>query len=546
MADPSTRSVSASSFMTFSVDLGDGSIDPSVVRRKEKKILLFNDKITEISRYNSIGQAELLIQQHLNEFQARLLESRSSEVQYRKENLELLSKQYDEAVTERDNVIAKKKNLITQINRIQQSIKQTFERLERHIKKFDDDIDDDLSDESPEIAEKLAIIQNIRKIRKNNIKLQYEKGKSDLSKTLLSVQQCEVITKIHTLNDTSDFLRQKFVDFDKRAEIAQSKMTTLDDDSQLKLFQNAATEAEQLVDETERSLNRSILETMSLEAQQDYLSYKSLVKTNKERKARLKLRRAKLDRATKRREIRIKHGLIKSNPSTPVSGKQNRLRLIEKNKRNRSVPVNKQSVSFDRTSASSKRSRRSRSERRQIRIDVENDKLDHLEVENEDSRLRSEELYKNKINRINELNQIISESSILKDQYNEALMRNELERKTIIDLRNQIAQRKEQIETLFKECQTISRDRTNLELNDKMHHRKLEQEKKQREIEDKRKKLDEFRKKVDYLEQQWQTKFEEVESMDEKIKKIGNQIEQNIQDIVGEVNHMMYGFSVKW
>ena len=71
---PRDDSVSmATSSMAFSVDIGDTSIDPALVRQRENRIIYFSDQITEQQRYYDMSVSELEIQQQMNQKQHQSL-----------------------------------------------------------------------------------------------------------------------------------------------------------------------------------------------------------------------------------------------------------------------------------------------------------------------------------------------------------------------------------------------------------------------------------------------------------------------------------------
>lgn len=547
---PKSQKSQASSVMTFSVDIGDASIDSNIIRHKENRILYFNDQITELSRVHAIAESEFNISRHLNQFQQQMIQKRYSEIDFRKQNLELLQKQFDDASQQYDNAVAKKKTLITQITRIHQTLKQTFERIERHVKKFendkvsdDDDDDDNTSVDTTESenaigSEKYDIMQKIKALRRKIVKAKFEQTKSDVSNLMLKVQKCELNSKITDLNNVLDSLKKRFQDCDKQIEEENKKQS--EEIYDLKYEKEAAAQAEQLADEAERSLNRSLLDNFSIETQQEYAIFKALVKQNKERKAQIKLRRLKLERATKRRDIRIKHGLIKSGPATPSPQKlkNNTMMLKMIDKRNRSVSPVRQS---DKASTTSRRSRRSRIERRQIKIDIENGNIDDLEEANREEREQSEALYRQKVKKINDLNDRIADIANLKVQVAEAKTRNQEEKDMLTDLQLEMERKTKEKEDILQKCQDMTHDMSSIEKSDALQMRKMHLEEEQRRLVVRKQSIDELRKKVEFTDERLNKRDESIQAIDEKIAKIGEQIESSIQNVQNEVEYMLYG-----
>lgn len=551
MADaPKSHKSQASSVMTFSVDIGDASIDSNIIRHKENRILYFNDQITELSRVHSIAESEFNITRHVNQYRQQLIDKRYSELDFRNQNLELLKKQFDEASQQYDNAVAKKKTLLTQISRIHSTLKQTFERIERHVKKFDndkvsseDDDDDGNSTATAESdnavgSEKYDLMQKIKKLKRRIVKARFEQTKDDVSNLMLRVQKCELNSKISDLNFTLDTLKQRFQDCDKQIEEGNKRQLEEIDD--LKYEKEAAAQAEQLADEAERSLNRSLLDNFSIETQQEYAIFKALVKQNKERKAQMKLRRAKLERSTKRHNIRLKHGLIKSGPATPSPQKQknNTMKLQLMDKRNKSVPPIRQS---DKASTTSRRSRRSRIERRQIRIDIENGNIDDLEESNREQRENSENSYRQKIKKINDLNDRLADIARLKVQVAEARTRNQEEKDSLTDLQLELERRRKEKETILQKCQEMTHDMSSIEKADALQARKMQIEEDQRRLDSRKQIIDELRRKIEFSEEKRQKRDDSIQAIDEKIEKIGAQIESSVQNVQNEVEYMLYG-----
>ena len=550
MADaPKSHKSQASSVMTFSVDIGDVSIDSNVIRHKENRILYFNDQITELSRVHSITESEFNISLHLNQFRQQMIDKRYSELDFRKQNLSLLQKQFDEASQQYDNAVAKKKTLLTQISRIHSTLKQTFERIERHVKKFENDkytSDDDDDGNSAATAEsdnaigseKYDLMQKIKFLKRRIVTAKFEQTKSDVSSLMLKVQKCELNSKINDLNYTLDTLKKRFTDCDKLIEEGNKKQAEDVDD--LKYEKEAALQAEHLADDAERSLNRSLLDNFSIETQQEYAIFKALVKQNKERKAQMKLRRAKLERSTKRHNIRLKHGLIKSGPATPSPQKMknNTMMLKMMDKRNKSVPPVRQS---DKASTTSRRSRRSRIERRQIRIDIENGNIDDLEETNREEREKSENLYRQKIKKITDLNDRLADIAQLKVQVAEARTRNQEEKDSLTDLQLELERRKKEKETILQKCQDMTHDMSSMEKSDALQTRKMQLEEYQRRLDARKQSIDELRRKIEIIEGNWKKRDDSIQAIDEKIEKIGEQIENSVQSVQSEVEFMLYG-----
>lgn len=547
---PKSQKSQASSVMTFSVDIGDASIDSNIIRHKENRILYYNDQITELSRVHNIAESEFNISRHLNQYRQQMIEKRYSELDFRKQNLSLLQNQFDEASQQYDNAVAKKKTLLTQISRIHSTLKQTFERIERHVKKFendklssDDDDDDGNSAATAESdnaigSEKYDIMQKIKALKRRIVKAKFEHTKSDVSNLMLRVQKCELNSKISDLNNTLDSLKQRFQDCDKQIEEENKKQS--EEIYNLKYEKEAATQAEQLADDAERSLNRSLLDNFSIETQQEYAYFKALVKQNKERKAQMKLRRAKLERATKRHNIRLKHGLIKSGPATPSPQKMKNNSMMLKiiDKRNRSVSPVRQS---DKASTTSRRSRRSRIERRQIRIDIENGNIDDLEESNREQRENSEASYRQKIKKINDLNDRLADIANLKVQVAEARTRNQEEKDSLTDLQLELERMKKEKETILKKCQDMTHDMSSIEKADALQARKMQIEEDQRRLDSRKKSIDESKRKVDFSGEKMQTRADSIQAIDDKIKEIGEQIESSVQNVQNEVEYMLYG-----
>ncbi|OHT04939.1 hypothetical protein TRFO_27441 [Tritrichomonas foetus] len=540
---PDNVSMQASS-IAFSIDLGDTQIDPNVVRQRENRIVYFSDQITEQQRYYDIAASELAIQQKINQNKNNDLKTRKNDLDFRKKNIELLQQQLKEADTEHESILAKKKTLMSQINRIHQTIKTTFERIDRHVKRHSTEIysdsdsyeeeDQNMDELEAKATEKYNLMQKIKQLKRKVVKARAEQTKSDVSKIMLKVQKCELNNTIIELNAKLESLKQKFNECDQRIQVANDKKSVYI--NPLTYDQEMTTQAEQLADEAERSLNRSRLEFSSVEAQMEYLNFKALRTNNKQRAAQIKVRRAKLERSIKRRDIRLKHGKF----NTPSPTKMN-TSFMAADRRNRSASPVRYGQS-DKMSTCSRRSRaRSRIERRQIRIEIEANTLDELEITNEQYRQQKEDEYREKIAKINELNREIADHAILKDMVCEGISRNEEAKWLEEKLRHEIEEIKENRETSFKKCQDIMHDRTNIKKNEELIQRKRKIERRQTQINAKRTRVEEMRKRVDYLEERHQKQAEKVQEIDQKIANIGKQIEKNVAMIKNEIDHMLSG-----
>ena len=540
---PRDDSVSmATSSMAFSVDIGDTSIDPALVRQRENRIIYFSDQITEQQRYYDMSVSELEIQQQMNQKQHQSLILRQQMLDEKKKQLEELTKQLKEAEAAHDGVVAKKKTLLSQINRIHQTIKTTFDRIDRHVKRhstvlesdseYEDEEDD--GEAAAKANEKFKLMQNIKILKRKIVAKKVEFTKEAVSKLMLKVQKCELNNSISSLNETLDSLKHRFTECDKRIEVAnQASAAPI---TPLTVDQDLTNQAEQFADEAERSFNRSRLEFASMETQLEYMQFKALKKQNKTRSANIKMRRAKLEKSKKRREIRLKHAANKAfatpSPQKPPPS------FLASDRRNRSVSPVRNGQGVPRLRA---RSRISRIERRQIKIEIENNNLDDLEETNREYRERKELEYRQKIAKINELNNLIAERAILKNQVCESLSRNAMEKCEAEELSNKIEKIKNDKEENYNKCQQLMRELKSFDKNEALKDRQIQLDRKLAHIGTKRSRVEDIKRSVDKIEERFNKQLERVQSYDQRIEETGQKIEQDVREVKQQVETMLNG-----
>ena len=544
--------------LDVSFDINDLSEqDPAWVQSREDRLVNLSDAITRLARDNDAARFDLQLQNKSNKYLRQLLDERSAKTRKQEESVRdlriaLRKSEADKAVAE-----GKRKAMLKEIAGLQKSLKMMFGRIQHYLPKekvdLDADVEADVSDSdassdselevSPDQAEKYELVREITKMGKSIHVLRLKIARAKLTTVMNQAERANIKVRQDSLQEMLNYYQDRLNEADARTKVASDVVSTAINPCDFE--EKVVNQLEEEADEMELELNRSRTEFLGYEAAIEYHQMRSLIAANKQRRKELQLRKKKVDKSMRRRERRIARG---ESPISPKKGSPDKGELycgspLTTSSRDSRL-VHTGSVG-DGMSTRSGRSRRSKIERRQAKIDMDSLNLDELEEKNRQERQESEAKWRAKMERVDQLSQQLNEAQRLKVQVEATHHRVEMEKLKDAMLEDRLTILKEQQNKIYERCKQISNDMTLVALNQKVDRKTATTERVHAELERRKSHLSDLKKKLNTFEISVNTLEQHNETADEMIKELNKQLDTVVTDIEKETE-ALNRFDVKY
>lgn len=529
------------------------------VRSREDRLINISDMITRLSRENELARFNLQLQEKANKYLRTLVAQKSEHVRQHEDKVRDMRIALRKSEADKATAEGRRKNVMKEIASYQKSLKMLFGRIQHYLPKdkiFDatEDVQgsesegEENSDSELEVteeqAEKYAAVRTITKSWKAVHVLRLKIARAKMTTVMNQAERANFKIRQDSLQELLDMYQERLKEADARTKVASDVVSTAV--NPVEFEEKMVNAAEEEADAMELQLNRSRTEFLGFEAALEYHQLRSMIDANKERKKQLLLRKKRVEKSMRRRERRIARGESPLSPRGSKSpGKGELMCGSPTGASSRDSRLVHTGSVGDGMSTRSGRSRRSKIERRQAKIDMDSLNLDELEEKNRQEREESEEKWRKKMERVEELSEQLNEAQRLKVEIATIRHRVEMEKMKDGILEDRIRVIKEQQNKVYERCRAMSNDMTLVALSEKVEKKTVASERGYAELERRKGKVNDLKKKLTRFEISVNTLEQHNNAADELIQDLNKQLDNVVADIEKETE-ALNRFDVKY